>query len=351
MSGDNPADVRRYCREFAQSHPEVPVYARIAGAAAGDDLAIDLLSAAAPGQARPVLLLAALHDLVIRRPGVPAARWFVESPPAGDPWPDVRETLAAYADELRSVIAGRATQTNEVNRAGYVVPMLAAACVDLPNTPVTVLELGASAGLLLNVDRYRITVGDRTFGPDDSPVRCETAVEGRPPALEVPPIVTRAGLDRAPIGPDDTDDLRWLRACLWPEVPGRVGRFDAAVRVLQQHPPQLFAGDMVDDLATVAERVRVPGSHLVVFSSWAMTYLARDRRGALLEKLAALDGPVSLVTAEPPGCVSGLPTPSDEGVDRLVGTDVGLHRWRSGVPLPAQFLGQVHHPGAWLRWA
>ncbi|GAB3581844.1 DUF2332 domain-containing protein [Calidifontibacter terrae] len=353
----DPADVvRQRCRDFSVSHPEVPMYARIADAASADDDAIELLRCAAPGQARPVLLLAALHDLVMRRPETPAARWFPDGPeqvvPQGDPWPDVRLTLSSHADELRSVIATRATQTNEVNRAGYVIAMVAAACADLPNTPVTLLELGASAGLLLNLDRYRVSVGKDTIGPADSPVHATTAVRGAQPSLALPPLASRAGIDLFPIGPDDTDDLRWLRACLWPEMPDRLGRFDAAVRVLRDHPPVLIGGDMVEVLPAAIDQVRAADSHLVAYSSWAITYLARHRRPALLGALsaAATDGPVSLVTAEPPGCVPGLPTPATEVPDRLTGTDVGMQRWRGGQSAQAQLIGRVHPHGAWLQW-
>lgn len=351
---DSADVVRQRCHDFAASHPEVPLYARISDAVAGDDEPLDLLRAAAPGQARPVLLLAALHDLVMRRPEVPAARWFPDAAnpeaPRGDPWPDVRQTLLAYADELRAVIARRATQTNEVNRSGYVLAMVAAACADLPEVPVTLLELGASAGLLLNLDRYRLTVGDESVGPADAAVRCRTTVRGPQPSLTVPPIVARGGVDMAPIGPDDTDDLRWLRACLWPEMPERLARFDAAVEVVREHPPTLIAGDMIEALSGAIEAQRAPGTHLVAYSSWAVTYVARDRRPALLDILAAAGGPVSLVTAEPPGCIPGLPAPAEGDTERLTGTDVGLHRWRDGHAAPPVLLGQVQPHGAWLRW-
>lgn len=350
--GDSPEVARQRCLDFAATHPEVPMYSRVAEAVADDAWAVDLLRAAAPGQARPVLLLAALHDLVMQRTDEPAARWFPsvsgEPVPDGDPWPDVRATLTAHEQELREVIAHRSTQTNEVNRATYVLALVAAACADLPDTPITLLELGASAGLLLNSDRYRVTVGEQTVGPQDSPVHCVGETRGPQPSLAVPPIAARVGIDAFPIGPHDTDDLRWLRACLWPEVPGRVERFDSAVKVLEEHPPVLVAGDMIDALPAAIDEHRSPGSHLVVFSSWAITYVPRERRPEILAHLAGADGPVSLVTAEPPGCVPGLRDPDGLPADRLTGTDVGLHRWRGGAALEPQVLGRVHPHGAWL---
>ncbi len=351
---DSPEVARQRCQDFAQMHAEVPVYAAIVAGMSQDAGAISLLCEAAPGQARPVLLLAALHDLAIRRPDSVAAQWF--SPDSsladGDPWPPVRQAITEYRDELREVVAHRTTQTNEVNRAGYVRAMVARATADLPQTPVSLIELGASAGFLLGFEDYRVTVGDAVAGPEDAAVRCHAENRGAPVSLEVAPIVSRIGLDANPIGPDDVDDLRWLRACIWPEMPGRIERFDAAVASITRRPPTLLEADMVDGLEPAIAAHRAPGSHLVVFSSWALTYVARERRAEIGRVLAraASDGPVSWVTAEPPGCMPGLPDPGDgqDGADRLVGTVIGARRWRHGEELEPQVWGSAHGHGNWV---
>ena len=62
-----------------------------------------------------------------------------------------------------------------------------------------VLELGASAGLNLNWDRFRYERSAAAFGPPDSPVRLPLAGTP-PPALR---IVARRGCDAAPLDPGD----------------------------------------------------------------------------------------------------------------------------------------------------
>lgn len=336
--------VRGYCRDFARMHDDVPRYAALAGHFADDETALSLLDRATEGQARPVLLLAALHDLVLRRPQEPAARWFAPGPVGPGLWPDVRATMRTHRDELGEVIASRSTQTNEANRAAYLLPMLAAAAADLPEVPLGLVELGCSAGLLLNADRYRVRVGQRVTGPEDSPVRCDAEVVSGDPQVAIPPVAERAGVDLNPVRADDEDGLRWLRACLWPEQEGRVERFDAAVQVLRAHPPALLAGDMVDTLPAAVARVHAPGRHLVVYSSWAITYVDRGRRPRLLEVLGGTPGPVSLVTAEPPGVLDA------DGQDRLSGTEVWLRRWRDRAALPPVRLGTVGPHGGPIGW-
>jgi len=457
---ETPEIVARRFAEFAHSYSHLTLYAAISRAAATDDLAVELTGAARPGQARPVLLLAALHDLVLRRPDLPVARWYPSvtgaAVPPGDPWPDVRAALADHADELRAVIAGRATQTNEVNRVVHVARMVAEAAADVPDVPVALVEMGASAGLLLGLDRYRIEIEDPTgdvtvvgdpassarahglgfLSPTDDPVAPEAA---DPTASEaavgpgwpsgfgssgLPRIVERVGLDREPVDLSDPDAVRWLEACLWPDQPERLERFRAAVEVLRADPPTVVAGDMVDDLEATLHSARAvatalaadfsaptspaarsastspadpapapapapaaagepessdPSSsgassdhrssgggsgggpapvdvHLIVFSSWALTYVARERRAEVAEVMARLaaDGrPVSWLTAEPPGAVPGIPVPP--GADARLGdarnqTALGARRWRAGVELPPALWGTCHPHGERFDW-
>ncbi|NHN55447.1 DUF2332 domain-containing protein [Calidifontibacter sp. DB0510] len=342
--------VRRYFLEFAAGH-DLPLYAAICRGAADDPDVLGLMSSAQPGQARPVLFLAAVHDLVLRNPDLPAAQWFpsvAATPPQGDPWATVRQTALDHADELRHTIATRTTQTNEVNRATYLAALLHAATCDRPDQPITLLEVGASAGLLLGVDRYRVRLSSGVaVGPEDSPVDCfgEDRSATTVSSLDFPPIVDRRGLDRDPISLDDVDRLAWLRACLWPEVPGRVERFDAAVELLRTDPPRVDRGDMVADLPDVIRDLADATTHLVVFSSWALTYVAPDQRAAVLTAIGAAPGAVSYVSAEPPSCVPGLPSDLPQGTAETV---LGLHRWRDGSALTPVTLGTCQSHGAWL---
>lgn len=360
MAGPSAPDLAGRFRQFAATYPHLPLYSRLATAAADDPAAWSLLTSARPGQDRPVLWFAALHDLVLRSPSVPAAPWFASAPSLGpddDPWPDVRATVLAHAADLRSTIARRSTQTNEVNRSVYVAALLVAAARDVaspvsPVSPVSLVELGASAGLLLGVDRYRVEVGPSVLGDPSSPVTCagdlrSGALEAGPAGgAELPPIVERVGLDAAPVSLADEDEVRWLEACLWPDQPERLERFRAAVALLRPDPPRVVAGDMVDDLPALLATTR-PDTHLVVMSTWALTYVRRDRRPAIADALAAVAAsgrPVSWITAEPPGAVPGVDPSALDGE-----TVLALRPWRHGTELPAQVVGVSHPHAPWLH--
>ncbi|MEW1953529.1 DUF2332 domain-containing protein [Terrabacter sp. NPDC080008] len=379
--------VRRRFREFAVEYSSLPLYGVVSRHVADDPATAVLLTGARPGQARPVLWFAALHDLVLRRPEVPAARWYAsvagrDALPVGDPWPDVRATVLEHADEIAHLIATRTTQTNEVNRSVYLAAGLAAATrtgdrsSSSPSaaagsrgisdarhrTRVALVELGASARLLLGLDRYRITTVSESglrsvVGDPASPVRCEGVDRsvGRQALQPLPQVVARVGLDRHPVSLDDEDAVRWLLACLWPDVPGRVERFQAARSLLLPDPPLVLQGDLVEDLGAAFDAaldgaaVGGGADHVVVYSSWALTYVAPEHRSALAEELSRRARSVprlTWLTAEPPGCVPGLPHESRAAEAPTV---LGLRTWFEGVETPARVVGVAHPHGAWVR--
>jgi len=365
VSGPSSSElIRRHFELFAPAVAHLPLYHRLAEMAAADADVTDLLLVAQPGQARPVLLLAAVHDLVLRRPDLPLARWYTSvTPPAelatGDPYPAFRQVCLDHADELRAVIATHGTQTNEVNRGVLLAPLVAAATADVPDRPLALVELGCSAGLLLGLDRYRIEVGDAVVGDPASPVQLAgRVVDGTAPPLDpfppAPPVVDRVGLDLAPVGLDDVDRVRWLEACLWPDQPHRVERFRAAVELLRPDPPRVVQGDFVELLPDVVRGLPAH-AHVVLFHCWALTYVARDRRPDLAAAIAALGSEgrtVSWLSAEAPRVAPGIAAPDlPVGVEETQPeTVLGLRRWRDGRELEPLAAGWGHPHGEWLTW-
>lgn len=370
--------IQRSFERFARFFPHLRLYRRLAEGCAADDEVAGLLLRARPGQGRPILLFAAVHEWVLRRPTSELARWYATVTSADelaedDPWPTFRRTVLDHRDELEAVIATRATQTNEVNRSVLVAVLLAAACADVPGVPVRLVELGSSAGLLLTPDLHRITIGDAVVGDPDSPVRVAGDVRGGsgPDLSGFPPVFAdRVGIDRDPVPVTDPDGVRWLEACLWPDEPWRVERFRAAVTLARTDPPRLVAADMLDGLAAVVAEPAdgwADGSdsdagdeHLVVMNLWSLTYVARERRDAVLAILtdAARDRPaVTWVHAEPPDGVPGVEPPhwdDDEPWERVASprpdTVLALHRWRDGRTLGATTLGWAHPHGNWVHY-
>jgi len=106
-------------------------------------------------------------------------------------WPAFLALLGDPPPELIDALR-RPPQTNEVGRsASMIVAFLAVAAA--VGRPLRVLELGASAGLNLQFDRYRYQQGGAGFGPDDAPVRFTDLWSEVPPRFDAPLVVASSG--------------------------------------------------------------------------------------------------------------------------------------------------------------
>lgn len=250
-------------------------------------------------------------------------------------------------DRLAAILRERRTQTNETARVSALLPAL-------PTGPIALVEVGAAAGLLLLMDRYRVEYeGAFGIGPADSPVRIRCRLTGAPPPRrDAPEIVWRAGLDRQPIDVRDPGAVEWLVACVWADQAERRRRLLAATALAAADPPPLRRGDLVDDLPALLAEVP-PDAHIVVYHSAVLPYVPPERREEFVEVLReasrrrdltwiALEDPTVL---PPPAAPSRPPAPSRGPIrNALVRTT-----WRAGEPT-VEPLGDSHPHGADLDW-
>jgi hypothetical protein len=154
--------------------------------------------------------------------------------PASQAWPVMREVIAAHTAELNEALTV-APQTNEVGRSAALLAGLFDIVATSGVRRIALLELGASAGLNLLVDRYRFESRDWHFGPADSPVQLTGAIEG-PVKLRSFEIVDRAGCDLHPLDAGTAAGRLLLTSFVWPFDLHRHERLAAALRVAASQP-------------------------------------------------------------------------------------------------------------------
>ena len=145
-----------------------PLYDRICATVAQSDGLLDRLLAL-PGHAQqPNMLLAAVHDLVLRG-GAAALADHYEGRTDGDVGRCFVDVALGAWDELVPVLEARRTQTNEIGRIAVLAPAFATLGLD---AAPTLVDVGTSAGLTLTLDGCHIDYGPMgRLGPPDSPVR------------------------------------------------------------------------------------------------------------------------------------------------------------------------------------
>lgn len=302
-------EVQRIGCELAGS----PLYAEVLQVVADDVAAggpcADVLAPVAGlpfGDAVLLRFLGGVHRLVLDGHEPALAAQFPSA--GGSPDHALGPLFVAAVDRHRERLAASLTagvQTNEVGRSvallgGYLE-------VAKLGLPLRVLEVGASAGLNLRVDRYRYEQGGAAFGPEDSPLRFVDPWAGPVPDLTVPlQVAERRGCDVDPIDPATHEGRQRLRAFVWPDQPDRRARLDAALVVARDLPVPVDRDGAVPWLRRrLAEPA--PGRATVVAHSIMFQYLSPDDRRAFLTLVeeaggrATPEAPVAWLRMEPGG--------------------------------------------------
>lgn len=382
------ADQFRSFATFA-GRDDAPLYRIISAGVAGDDDLLRLLLAAPVEQRRPQLLLAAVHYLLLGGADSPlgagyptVADWRRHaggrssvasdgvSSTAVDTTPDTlvhafRAFCHRYHAALEALLATRAVQTNEVGRCTALLPALStiAAAAD---QPLSLIDLGASAGLNLLLDRFayeyrRPAASGATSrsvvhraGDPASPLLLEAELRsGELPDLTIPPIAHRAGVDQHPVDPDQADESLWLLACQWPDHLGRFHRLATALALARTigDRARVMPGDVVDDLPDLVAGAP-PESHVCIVHSWVAAYLSSRRQEELAAAVAAIAAQrsVSWLFAENPYEVPRLPVPQPSAGTPARGATALVLVESHGGRLEARRLADLHPHGRWLRW-
>ncbi len=272
-------------------------------------------------------------------------------PPHAPPAPEaLARALAAAAEAHPEVIRrymASPPQTNEVNRALCLIGgFLTVARVT--GLPLRCLELGASAGLIMNWDRFHYSFGGgAAWGDPAAAVRLGGAWTGPNPPLIPVTVAERRACDQAPIDVADPQAALRLRSYVWPDQTVRLERLAAAIA-------QKRASGGVPERADAADWAEThvyprPGVATVVYHSSFIFYPPKSVRNrihaaiARARAAATADAPFAWLSKEP---------------DRqapLVHDEVLLRLW-SGGPEGApdggaiRRLAAVHPHGSEVTW-
>jgi len=281
-------------------------------------------------------LAAGLHALVLTNADPALAACY---PPHSDDTlaANVLRALHDHADFLLDWMKSP-PQTNEVRRSAMLAPGFAEIQART-GLPLALLELGASAGLNLNFDRYEIHLGKQNYGKDKSDVVLNPQVEGTLPANHRPPqISTRAGCDARPLDPSNSEARLRLTAYTWPDQADRLQRLNAALNIASDDGLRIAEADAADWLEEHISR-RQSGAATVVFHSVFWQYLPPDTKTRIE---ATLDRAGAEADASAP-----LAWLSMEGWVPTTYAELRLTTWPGGE---MQTLAHCDYHGRWIRW-
>ncbi|CDQ20289.1 hypothetical protein SAMN05192559_11422 [Halobacillus karajensis] len=230
---------------------------------AKDEELLDICCDAGESQPIPNLFLGAVHYLLIQGKDHRLKQFY---PSVSDNERSMDQGLfrtfkdfcLTYKGEIKQILHTKRVQTNEVRRCAYLYPLF---CHLYQKTkkPLSLIEIGTSAGLQLLWDRYSYSYGDnQLYGRKVASVHLSSHIRKgtMPPAdllQEVPIVQERVGIDLHISDVTKKADYLWLKSLIWPEHKERLATFEAAVKQLRLTPPPLIEGDGVTMLSNVVQ--------------------------------------------------------------------------------------------------
>lgn len=243
----------------------------------------------------------------------------------------MRRDEAFMLERLKS-----APQTNEVRRSSALLPGFLTIAA-LTRKKLILSEVGASAGLNLQWDRYSYQLGDVRWG-GTSTVELGPRWEGPPPPQATIEITERAGCDLNPLDPSSEDDRLRLFSYIWADQQDRLDRTAAALEMATDSGLMVEKADAIDWLRKRLATPR-PGMAHVIYHTIAWQYLptALKAEGEALiadaGSRATMDAPLARLQLE----ADGKPD----------GAAILLTLWPSGE---TREIGRADFHGRWVKW-
>lgn len=235
-------------------------------------------------------MMGGVHALVLTGRVPDLARHYPSSPTydsaTGNPadvWPDFVAVLDHHRDDVREWLL-RPPQTNEVGRGAALVGGLLHVAAEA-QLPIRLVEVGASGGLNLRADRFRIDGEAGHYGDVGSPVNLGRAWLGVPPPAGGLEIVERYGGDLDPVDVSTEAGRLLLAAYLWPDQVERVRRLRGAFELADQLPATVRRESAEQ---TLARTDLAEGAWTVVWHSVFRQYLPAEVQREVTARIEAL---------------------------------------------------------------
>ncbi len=276
----------------------------------------------------PLRLAGALHALKLE--GLALTEVYPPNDAKDDAlWAAVQAAMVEFSPRVIDWLAFP-PQTNEVRRSAVILAGLAVLNRLRPG-PVALFELGASGGLNLRADQFRLDGDGWRLGPEYSTVRLTPDWTGAAPPQRLPDVVARYGVDLNPLDPNAEAARLRLLAYLWPDQTDRLQRTEAAIEIARHVPAEINTRDAGEWLAAALGKCP-DGVTPVVINTIAWQYFPPETKTSAARAIARNPVPVARLAMEAGG---------GEGAGLTLSPDPGV------TPIP---LGRADFHGRWIDW-
>jgi len=288
------------------------------------------------GDSVPLRLCGGIHAIVLSGMDEELSSLYPPESNVAPSWSVLARVIVEYQDFLL-VWMKSPPQTNEVSRSSVIWPAMMEITARF-GKPIRLLELGASAGLNLNMDRFGYELNAIACGDVCSKLQMKPVWTGNSARISEPVIRERFGCDLLPVDVSNPKDVLRLRSYVWPDQQERKERLDQALEIAADFPVSVEAEDAVQwlkrELAVSQENVCT-----VIYSTIAWQYLPEAARAMGEETIKGFGAHAN--------SSSPLVWLKFEADGETPGAGIELEFWPNHKVVT---LGRADFHGRWINW-
>lgn len=245
------------------------------------------------GQPVPNIFFAAIHYLLLKNQDLPLAKYYpsIQKQPVTEiPFDIFRSFCLANKNEIIKLISTRIVQTNVINRCSYLMPIFSN-LINKESKSTTLIDIGTSAGLTLNFDKYQYWYNDeRVYGQAKVIVKSKIIDSAVPAIAGISQPIKKIGIDQHLIDPTDKDEIMWLKALVWTDQIERFVAIDEALNLDELKNIQFIQADAISDFENVILQTE-KNENLIIYATHVLYQFNQNQKDefySMLERVGQL---------------------------------------------------------------
>ncbi len=203
----------------------------------------------------------------------------------------LKDFCQQHRGPLQDIFQMKLVQTNELNRAAYLYPIFSYIQAKTQKL-LSLIEIGTSAGLLLNLDQYRYEIEEAVtkqfYGNEKSKLHIVAKNNGESiRELSTLNIDQRIGIDLNIVDLQKDEDFRWMQALIWPEHKMRKQQLENVQEVNRNVRKTLLEGDFLTLIPTIMEQ-QDHTRQLIIFHTHVANQFSNELKQQLLQMLSEI---------------------------------------------------------------
>ncbi len=239
------------------------------------------------GQPIPNIFLASIHYLLLKNSESELAKYYpsiTRQSTKDIPFSIFKNYCIKNETEIREIISTKIVQTNSINRCAYLMPIFSK-IISEENKPTTIIDIGTSAGLTLNFDKYEYWYnGQKVYGDSKVSIKSKIIDSNIPKIFKINHQITKIGIDQNIIDPTNSEEILWLKALIWADQLERFTAIDEALKLDELKKIHYVQGNTIQDIENEISKTD-KDQNLIIYATHVLYQFPQEQKNEFYNML------------------------------------------------------------------